>query len=133
MLAFISLVAISNFLCLINKVITNSVEQRRSWEALPSSGNQEISRIICNPKFHYRVHKSPPRVPILSQNNPIQAPPSSFLKSYFNMSPLLGPFLISGALQISKSKPCMPVSSLLCNLHTPPISFAWFYHWINIW
>jgi hypothetical protein len=46
----------------------------RVLEATRFVTSQEGSRVLVNTKFHYRIHKCPPPVSILSQPNPVHTP-----------------------------------------------------------
>jgi len=46
-----------------------------------SSVSQEIPLIVRNPKVNFRIHNSPPPVPILNQVNPVRSTLSHFLSS----------------------------------------------------
>ena len=61
-----------------------------------SAASQEIPRILWNPNFHYRTHKCPPPVPILSQLHPVPTTPPTSCRSILILSSHLRLGLPSG-------------------------------------
>jgi hypothetical protein len=55
-----------------------------SLEAASCATTEEVPNILRNPKIHYRVHRSPPLVPILIQINPAHTTSPYFPKIYLN-------------------------------------------------
>jgi hypothetical protein len=105
-----------------------------SWEADSHSASQEIPRLLWNPKLHYRVHKCPPLIHILSQMNPFCRCPPYFLKINSNIIFRSFPGSCEWSFPIRLSENLVRISHLSHACHVPcPSHLPWLRHPNNIW
>ena len=65
--------------------ITNSTKHSPSWEPNRFQASHEIPRIIWNANVHHRIHNSLYPASILSQIDPVHAPPPHSSNIHFNI------------------------------------------------
>ena len=101
-----------------------STEQSPSWEANLFSDSLKVTRILYNPKLHWRVYKCPPPVPVLSQINPVHAPHPTSWRSIVIFSSNLRLGLPSGLFSSGfPPQLCMHLFSPPYMLRALPIKF----------
>ena len=105
-----------------------SKKQSPSWETNRFSASQEIPRISWKPKFHYRIHKCSPPVPILNQHDPFQVPHPTSWRSILMSSSHLRLGLPSGLFPSG-----FPTKTLYTPLLSPPIRATWPTHLIFLY
>jgi len=66
-------------------IVIYFMDHSPSWEPNRFSASQEIPRILWNQEVHYRIHKCPPTVSIVSQLDPIYTLTSHFLKIHIKI------------------------------------------------
>ena len=114
-------------------LLTYFMEQTTSWEANWFSASQKIPRILRISKVHYRIHKCPTTLPILSRIDPVHNLTSHYLKVHLNiiLPSTLVSFKRSLSLRFSYQNPeCTCPRPYVP--HTPSISFSRFDHPKNI-
>jgi hypothetical protein len=93
-----------------------------------------MPRILWNPEVHYRIHKSPPPVPILSKIKEIHALSAYFLMIHFSILPST-PWSYKRCIFLdfaTKTLYALLPSPHTCHMPRPSLC-SWFDHPNNIW
>lgn len=104
------------------------MQEGTSWKTKYQTDTKRVQHILCKPKIHYRVHKTPQTALTLSHTNIIYALPFYIMKIRFNIIIFAASESSKRFLSFKVSHETSSTALFSCNCATWPSYLLFLYH-----